>query len=585
MVLSNRSDHDVPVPGRHRQLQRTGLIVTAAAVAVVVVATGSWAGYREFSGKDCTSTATLKVTAAPEIAPAVRAAADTWAKGDEAKVDDACIAVTVVEAKAPSMAAAIAARHRVSLQGVGAQSEDSADSDVWVPDSATWLLRLASDAPGFVPSNTGSIASSPVVLAVPQPAAAEAGRTPGLKDVVKQIVTDKALRPGIVDPARDAAGLSALLALAAAAGNDAASGAVKVGIMRAFAVNSSSIRADMLQKFPRSQDDIGNSVGMAPLSEQDVITYNASRPPVSLAALYPQPAPPVLDYPFAVMPGIDPVKSAAATSLRRQLSTNTFHTELAKVGLRTPPGTTGPGFATPQGAPATVAPPPPSKDIKATATAIGKLLGSWSVITQPGRMLAVFDVSGSMKEKVPTAGGASRAQVMRQAAEQGLALLDDRWFVGNWTFSTNMVGKRPWIENCPIVSNATHHLELLACLDKITPKDGGDTGLYDTALASYKRVQEGWQAGLSNSVVLYTDGRNDNPDGGLTIDQLVAGLTKARDPKRPVRMIIIGIGPDVDRAELTTIAKASGNGGVFIATDPADMGDIILQAIGSRSGA
>src|SRR5215217_5432183 len=103
MVLSNRSDHDVPVPGRHRQLQRTGLIVTAAAVAVVVVTTGS-----------------LKVTAAPEIAPAVRAAADTWARGDDAKVDDACITVTVVGAKAPSMAAAIAARHGVSLQGVGA---------------------------------------------------------------------------------------------------------------------------------------------------------------------------------------------------------------------------------------------------------------------------------------------------------------------------------------------------------------------------------------------------------------------------------------------------------------------------------
>jgi hypothetical protein len=293
----------------------------------------------------------------------------------------------------------------------------------------------------------------------------------------------------------------------------------------------------------------------------------------------------MLDYPFAVMPGTDPVKSSAATVLRQELSKPAFAAELSKAGLRTAAGTAGPAFSLPQGAPATVTPPPPPKDLKATATAIGNLLGSWSVITRPGRMLAVFDVSGSMKEKVPTAGGLTRAQVMRKAASDGLALLDDRWFIGNWTFSTNMSGKRPWIENCPLVSNATHHPELVACLDKITPKDGGDTGLYDTALAAYKRVQQGWQSGLSNSVVLYTDGENDNPDGGLTIDQLVAGLTKARNPAKPVRMIIIGIGPDVDREELNTIAKASGNGGVFIASDPADIGDILLQAIGSRSGA
>jgi hypothetical protein len=42
---------------------------------------------------------------------------------------------------------------------------------------------------------------------------------------------------------------------------------------------------------------------------------------------------------------------------------------------------------------------------------------------------------------------------------------------------------------------------------------------------------------------------------------------------------IAGIGPDADRDELNTIAKASGNGGA------SPEGDIILQAIGSRSGA
>ena len=69
------------------------------------------------------------------------------------------------------------------------------------------------------------------------------------------------------------------------------------------------------------------------------------------------------------------------------------------------------------------------------------------------------------------------------------------------------------------------------------------------------------------------------------LNQLVRELEKVRDPKRPVRMIIIGIGLEVDRNELETIAKASGSGAVFVAEDPADMGDIILQAIASRKGA
>jgi Ca-activated chloride channel family protein len=189
-----------------------------------------------------------------------------------------------------------------------------------------------------------------------------------------------------------------------------------------------------------------------------------------------------------------------------------------------------------------------------------------------------------MKEKVPTAGGLTRAQVTQQTARQGLALLDGRWSVGNWTFSTNMAGKRPWVENLPILSCATHLPEMAAAIDKIVPKDGGDTGLFDTALAAYQRVQTGWQPGVSNSVVIYTDGKNDNP-GGLTIDGLVDKMTKLRDPKRPIRMIIIGIGTAIDRDELEAITKASGSGGVFVATDPAKIGEIFLEAIASRKGA
>jgi Ca-activated chloride channel family protein len=576
------------MPGRHRQLRRTGFVVTAAGLSVLVVAGGAWAGYQQLA-KRCTTTLNLKVAAAAEIAPALQKAADAWVKRDDAKVDGACIAVAVTPADPSAMAAAVSAQHGVNPVGArsGVAQQDPAAVDVWVPDSGTWLVRLASEAAGFVPTVLGSIAESPLVLAVPEPSAGALGwpaRTPTVKDLAVGVATGKIPRPAIVDPSHDATGLSGLLTFAGAAGTDASAAALKVGVMRALSANSSSIRSDLLQKFPGSANELGTTVGLAPLSEADVIAYNRNRPAVSLAALYPKPATAVLDYPYAVMPGIDPRKVTAATALRNAFGKVDFGDELAGAGLRRPDGSTGTGFAAPRGAPATVPPPAAPQDLKLVAGAIGQLLGSWAAITQPGRMLAVFDVSGSMKAKVPTAGGLTRAQVTQQTARQGLALLDGRWSVGNWTFSTDMAGTRPWVENLPIVSVATHLPELESAIAKITPKSGGDTGLFDTALAAYQRVQNGWQAGVSNSVVIYTDGKNDNP-GGLTISQLVSKMTRLRDPKRPIRMIIIGIGTATDRNELEAITKAAGSGGVYIATDPAKIGEIFLQAIASRDGA
>ncbi|GIM88536.1 substrate-binding domain-containing protein [Paractinoplanes toevensis] len=564
------------MPGRHRHLQRTGLVVTAAALSLAVVTGGSWAGYHEFAGKDCADTVTIKVAAATEIAPAVRTVADAWSARE-----GTCVTVTVTAADPATTAAAVGGRHGVNLEGVGAKEQQTAaDADAWIPDSSTWLLRIASEAPGFQPAVLGSIAESPIVLAVPQPSAAGFGwpaTAPKMTDLAKKVATDKTLRAGTVDPARDATGLGGLLAFAAAAGTGTAGGALRVGVMRALSANSSSIRGDMLQKF-------GTTVGIAPLSEADVIAYNAGRPDTELAALYPNPASVVLDYPFAVMPGVDPQKAAAATALRQVLSSSastTFPAELAKAGLRGPDGAAAAGFLKPEGAPTTVPPPPATKN---AGTTISQLLGSWTAITQPGRMLAVFDVSGSMKAKVPTAGGLTRAQVTQGVARQGLALLDDRWSVGNWTFSTNMSGTRPWVENLPILSCAGHRTEMDQAINKIVPKDGGDTGLYDTALAAYQRVQEGWQPGVSNSVVIYTDGDNDNP-GGLTIDETVTKLTKIRDPRRPIRLIIIGMGTAIHRERLEAITRAAGSGGVYIATDPAKIGEIFLEAIASRKGA
>lgn len=582
-----------PVPGRHRRvLKFWGAGFVAAAMTLVVVLAGSWIGYQRLNKPSCTGILRLTVAAAPEILPAVQTAANAWvAKGDG--VNGTCVAVDVTGVNPASMAAAIGGKHGVALTGLGQGNASTTLTDVWIPDSSTWLLRLRSEAPGFVPTDGRSIAQSPVVVAMPEVAANQFGwpdRKLTWTDLVKQMNTGGGLRTGIVDPTRDAAGLAGLLALGRAAGTGPGGQAAQVGALRALAAGSSAVREDLLAKFPNTKDsaDIAQKLSAAPLSEEDVIAFNAEQPQLKLAALYLDPSPPPLDYPYAILPEADAPRQAAAEELCKVLTAPEFRDTLATRGLRGPDGTVGTGFAAPIGA--SVTRPAPSSAGAGSrgsaaaaldAGAISQVLGTWAAITLPGRVLAVFDVSGSMLTKVPTAGNATRAQVTQDAARRGLGLFDDKWGVGVWLFSTQLEGAQDWRQVVPISPLSSGRTQVAASINEIVPKQGGATGLYDTALAAYKNVLDTWEAGRVNSVILFTDGKNED-DNGIQLSQLIDELKKTADPKRPVRMIIIGIGTEVDRNELEAITNATG-GGVFTTEDPAKISEIFLQAISSRT--
>jgi hypothetical protein len=567
-------------------------------MAIVVVLAGSYLGYQRLSDSGCSGSVRLNVAAAAEIAPAVEQTAQKWIQ-DGASVNGTCVAVTVTAINPANMAAAVAGEHKVTLTGLGSAPQSVKIPDVWIPDSSTWLLRLKSEAPGFVPTDGRPIAQSPVVVAMPQPIAQNFGwpdKKLTWKDLLGQLTKSTNLRTGVVDPTRNAAGLAGLLALGQAAGAGTQAQAVKVGAIKALAQSASALTDDLLQKFPHSadQNDIATSLSAAPLSEEDVVAYNAEKPPVPLVALYLEPSPPPLDYPYAIMPEVDLQKSAAASGLRAQLQTPSFKNALATAGLRAPDGSAGAGFSRPLGAPeaspAVTVTEPDGKSAGGSAAAgldastLSQALGSWAAITLPGRVLAVFDVSGSMLTKVPTAGGKTRAQVTQGAAQGGLQLFDDKWAVGVWLFSTDMNGTKPYKEIVPISPLSASRPDIQASIPKIVPKPGGATGLYDTLLAAYQTVQSSWQPGKINSVILFTDGENQNPDG-ISQGKLISELKRLNDPKRPVRVVIVGIGTEVNRSELEAIVKPTSAGGVFIAEDPAKIGEIFLEALATRSGA
>jgi Ca-activated chloride channel homolog len=373
------------------------LRATMAAVMLAGVSWAVWTGYARVGGSECTSQLRLTVAAAPEIAPAVEAAATQWAGGG-ARVGGQCVVVDVSAASPVDVAVAVAGRLGVSLAGVGQTGQRVPVPDVWVPDSATWLLRLQAAAAGLVPASAPSLARSAIVMAMPEPVAKQLGwpgRRLSYPDVLDVITANTELHPGIVDPGRDAGGLAGVLALSRAAKSVADPAKNTAAVLRTLAVGNSTVPQDLLNKFPRQPDPTSLAsakVTVAPLPEQAVIAYNAGRPPVRLAAFYLKPEPPPLDYPYVAMPGLNSDQAAAADALRGVLTGAAFREQLATNGLRTADGTAGAGFAAPRGAPADVTPTPSAGTAGGSgsggdssgapdAAAVKAVLKTWSSVT------------------------------------------------------------------------------------------------------------------------------------------------------------------------------------------------------------
>src|SRR5690242_8693105 len=193
------------VSGRHRRnFNLRGAGVVGAAMAIVVVMGGSYYGYQQLADDSCTGSIRLTVAATNEVAPSIDQVAQRWVQ-EGANVDGTCVAVTVSTVNSSTMAAAVAGEHQVTLAGLGSAPEAVKVPDIWVPDSSAWLLRLKSEAPGFVPSDNKPIAQSPIVLAMPKPVAEQVG-WPNKKlswaQLLQLMKTSTTLNTSIANPTR-----------------------------------------------------------------------------------------------------------------------------------------------------------------------------------------------------------------------------------------------------------------------------------------------------------------------------------------------------------------------------------------------
>ncbi|GGV21670.1 hypothetical protein GCM10010182_49940 [Actinomadura cremea] len=532
------------------------MAATGAALALVA---GTSVYAMSASGGCDGGAVTLDVAVAPELAAAVTRAGEDF-NARERRVGGQCVRVSVRAAGPAGVAALLAGRIPA---GAGVR-----EPDVWVPDSSLWLRTL-----GEPPATVGGpLARSPLVAAVPRRRAAgvEAPTWDGLLQAsMPGSGGSRPVRLTVADPARTGAGLTALLLVHARLHQAQASFA-------AFARAAQENMAQDVRGVFAYLEEAGESVLPVLLtSEQSVWAYNRTDPEEPATAVYPPEGTLSLDYPFAL---VNAERGDAA--------------RLFEAALRSAGTLDAPGFRATDGTPPTdlrtaegVRAQRPAELAAPTSGEVRRVAQAWARLALGSRMLSVIDVSGSMAAKVPGTG-LTRLQAIAQASQQGLALQPDGTELGQWVFSTRMDGDRAWRETVPIgplgqrIGSTTRRQRVLGTLTSLRPKPDGDTGLYATLLAAVDFMRRTHKPEMINTVLVFTDGRNDDPDGPSlsgAIDRLRAG----DDPRRSVQIIVIGFGPDVDTGELKRLADAT-RGSVYTADEPADILRIFGEATARR---
>lgn len=532
---------------------RRFILSIVAGVAVVgLVASGVylWVGGHLnpiFASADeaaCETVEPIVVVADPSIANAVIELADDFAANPKQ-----CVELDVRAQDSADTTAALAA--------------GTLEVDAWIPDSSVWIERTNTTATSLglgEPELTvgGSVATSPVVFAAPAGDAQELAKEP----VSWARVLAGQLPALLPDPEASAASLASLFALR---------GQSSPEDPRQFA----GAMIALGKSIPATADAAMATLSSAAqptvvlTSESRVVEHNRDTAAEPLVAAYPSEGTVALDYPFVrlgdgVGEGLDAFEAALLKA--------TEH--FAEAGFRAPDGSgelDAPG----------VAGNAPRAQTELDHAAQIEILRSWAVLTLRSRMLAVIDVSGSMEE--PAENGLRRIDIFQQAAVGAMSKFSGEVELGVWVFSTARNGNLDYEDLAPIapLADAGHNQAIQQIIGSLPARLGGATGLYDTTLDAVKRVREDYDPDKVNSVLVITDGKNEDQNG-LNLDQLLAELKKIDDPAKPVAVIMIGFGPDTDLGAMQQIAAAT-KGAAYSASKPEDLGTVLVDALSQRT--
>jgi hypothetical protein len=197
------------------------------------------------------------------------------------------------------------------------------------------------------------------------------------------------------------------------------------------------------------------------------------------------------------------------------------------------------------------------------------VFASWYPEDRVASVLIIVDVSGSMGDPAPHSKRSIMALV-RSSCRTMSRLLPDRAALGLWKFGSRLPKARGR-DYRPLASlvtlTHTHRRQFAAAVNRLKPQNTG-SGLYDSILAGFRYATAQYRADVPNTIMVVTDGRNQDDVNSISLARLTKALKAAAKPKRPVAITISAVGdkPDAD----ALISAVGPVGGRVVRVDSAD---------------
>lgn len=606
----SRSADDSPALGRahrgfgalrdgHRRLESrrgvsAGIIVAIVAIVAVVGGTvlyhffgsalsqrASSAAARCVGGND-----TVAVLADPTIAPAVKDLADSY-NSSAGPVGDQCVEVTVQESSADPVINGFAGKWPSAL---------GREPGLWIPGSSISAARLAETVGKEAISDTRSLVTSPVVLAL-RPELAKKLSNEGWSGL-PQLQSDPtalaslnlpgwdSLRLALpTDSNGDAAFLAgeAVAVASAPPGSPATAGLTAVRSLMSHRPKLADDTLDTAMKALLGGNSSPDDVAAQPVhavvtTEQQVFQRAASLSDAksTLAYWLPDGSTAIADYPTIVLSGpwLTREEATAASGFARYLRRPEQLVKLARAGFRVDdvPRPSSPVTDFPALSPTVLAGDAKTRALLAAA------------ISSPG--LTPTSGSGSsaatimLDQSLPMDdGGKTRLFRVTAALMDRIKALPPTAVVGLWTFDGHE--GRTEVTTGPLsgdVNGKPRSAELAATLDKQYSSNGGAVS-FTTLRMIYQDVQAKFSAGQTNSVLVITSG----PHTDVSLDGagLQDFLRHNADPAKPIAVNVIDFGNDADRSTWEAVAQLTGGSYRNLTTsDSPDLAAAIATFVG-----
>lgn len=565
--------------GRHRGSGRRGIstsvIVLTVGIVLVVLATLGWFRLRDHTADQATAAAAtcvegntvLHIAADPLIAPALAELTGRWTTDGPRIIRDHCVTADVTTLDSLTAAETLAAGTWDPTLG---------------PEPALWVpldTRLTMRTPDAVDGTPRSLATSPVVLAVP----ADLGR--GLvtaavrwQDLPRLQNDAEAMRESGLDiwgtlglalpTGTDTYATTLALEAVAAAVTDSGPGplaleqaatpaaitAVSTLALGADALGAVGTTGDTLTALgTRSTTDA--PVHAVPVVERQLFAALTDGQVRGLTGHLPIGATPVADFPAAVVdaPWIDETLARAATEFADYVRRPEQATVLTEYGFRT--AETTPeliGELPPPRVDTVLAPADPTVDDVLAALRLAPVT--------PRKVTMVVDTSASM---ATAAGDGTRMSATADAVREAMRRASLNSVMGMYVFDddTDSGHRVAVIRDGLTTSKRT---ALYTTLDEVDLTDGEP--VYATLTAAYRDAVDNYDPTRPNSVLAVID--SDDPDETAATD-LLAAIEELSTPETPVRIEVIVLGDDL--TDLSTLRRAADlTGGTVTTVDPSD---------------